>query len=97
MAIVFLQQKNEQKKLILVFFLLLLITVAVLWFGYFKKGRIDDVGFIYVSSPAKEVNIDFEVFKNPLFNEFRSFFPIEPLRESTSTAGIGRENPFISY
>jgi hypothetical protein len=96
MAIVFLQQKNEQKKLILVFFFILLLTAVVLWFGYFKEDKLDEMGPVSVNPSAKKVDINFEVFKNPLFAEFRSFSPIEPFKESTSTA-VGRENPFISY
>jgi hypothetical protein len=97
MAIVFQQQKNEQKKLILIFFLVLIITATVLWFGYFKQEKLDDTDFISINISSQNVNINFEIFKNPLFEELSPFYQIAPFVESTSTEKLGRENPFISY
>lgn len=100
MAIVFVKQNKKQKTLIFILIASLIITVAVLWFGFFREEKSASELYIEENTEAaqEEIKIDFSVLENPLLKEFQSFSEIQPLEGSTSTPGsAGRENPFLPY
>lgn len=88
MAITFIQKRKTQQYLIFVFIALFLITIIILWQGFFKKEIIPSSGPLKHS----EVKINFEVLKNPIFQDFQPFKEIAPFEGET-----GRENPFLPY
>jgi hypothetical protein len=91
MAIIFIEQIKKQKYLIWVFGIVILITVFVLWKGFLAKEKPPEVGVIPI--PTKKIEINFEIFKNPLLEE------LQPIEKIIPEAGIepGRENPFLPY
>jgi len=91
MAIVFIEQIKKQKYLILVFGIVILITAVILWKGFFAKEKPPEVGILPI--PTKKIEINFEIFKNPLLEELQ---PIEKIIPETGVE-IGRENPFLPY
>jgi len=91
MAIVFIEQIKKQKYLILVFIIVISITVIVLWKGFFSKAKPPQAEVLPL--PVKKIEINFEIFKNPLLNE------LEPIEKIIPETGVkaGRENPFLPY
>jgi len=94
LAITFLQKRRFQRNLILVFFGVCLITGIIIWKGFFGKGGTAGTEIISEIVKPKKVEINFEILKSPLLNDFQGFEEIKPLEESSQ---IGRDNPFISY
>lgn len=94
MAITVLEKRRFQRNLILVFFGVCLVTGIIIWKGYFDKGKSPGTGEISEIIRPKKVEINFEVLKSPLLNDFQGFEEIKPLEGSSQ---VGRENPFISY
>lgn len=91
MAIHFLQEQKKQEKLLLVFIGVVLIILLVIWWGFFKKS----IPSSHVSVPGVEsskIEINFEVLKNSILQEFVPFDEILPLEGE-----VGRENPFVPY
>lgn len=91
MAIIFTEKVKKQKYLILIFAVVILIIVFVLWKGYFTKEEPPEVGILPL--PIKKIEINFEIFKNPLLEELQ---PIEKIIPETGVE-IGRDNPFLPY
>lgn len=92
MAITFDKKEKKQKYLLLVFGAVVLITLIVLWQGFFKK---EEPAPPVASSPSlKEVRIDFDLLKDPIFGELQPFEEISPLEPGKAE---GRENPFLPY
>jgi len=89
MAITFIEKAKRQRYLIFVFSLVILITAFILWRGYFTKAKSPEKPIL---KPSKKIEIDFEVLKNPILEEFQPIEKIEEIKE-----GIGRENPFSPY
>lgn len=89
MAITFIQKKEIQRYLILVFIVILLIITTIIWQGFFKKEKPPSPE---IFKPAKKIEINFEVLKNPILEELQLFEVVAPFEEE-----IGRENPFIPY
>ena len=62
------QKKKKQKFLLLIAVVIFMITIAVLWFGYFRDKR--KVVIFDQAMPAplisRNINIDLEIFENPL-------------------------------
>lgn len=103
MAIVYIQQKKVQRNLILALFAILLIAGLIVWQGFFRKGE-GVLPEATIVMPREEIKINFEIFKNPLFQSLQLFSDIQPFKESTSTLRgriieekLGRENPFLPY
>ena len=95
MPITFAEKAKRQKNLIFVFVGVVLITFLTLYFGYFKKEKVRPIETSPVILPVerKKIEIDFEIFKNPILKEFQLFEKIEPIKPEE----IGRENPFLPY
>lgn len=99
MAIVFVQQNKKQKILIFILVACLIITGLVLWFGFFSPSQPSSQDYIAENTITiqNEIEIDFSVLENPLLKELQPFSEIQPLANSTSTGGKGRQNPFLPY
>lgn len=81
------EQEKRQRNLIILLVILALITFFTLYFGLKKRGEgAPKEAEIFV--PPKEVKIDFEVLKNPIFEELEMPEKIPP------PATSGKENPF---
>ena len=91
MAITFLEKRKKLRTLILILVVVILITLFVLWKGFFAKEEIPPIE-IPVGKESKEVKINFQIFKDPLFGELQPFEEIPPLEEP-----LGRENPFLPH
>jgi len=86
MAIVFSEKKKQQQYLILVFVMVAIVTALVFYFGVFKKPKPES---IIILTPARKVEIDFNIFKSPVLSK------LQPFEEVLEFVGeIGRENPF---
>ncbi len=94
MAITVLEKRKFQRNLILVFFGVCLITGIIIWDGFFGKGKISGTVEILELVKPKKVEINFEILRSPLLNDFQGFEEIKPLERS---APVGRSNPFVSY
>jgi uncharacterized membrane protein len=91
MAISILEKTKRQNYLLIVLLILILITSFVIWRGFFyKKKSIETI----ISKPEREIKIDFETLKNPIWEELQPFEKINPPGPEIK---IGRENPFIPY
>jgi len=101
MAIVFLEQRKTQRNLILVFFVLIFIISIVVWRGSSKEESPTTISEEFSPSLEKIVEIDFEIFKNPVLEKLQPFLDIIPLELSATgtkpSVKVGRENPFIPY
>lgn len=93
MPIEFTEQIKRQRFLILIFLIILLIIGLVIWRGFFaREGQLPTEEILKPPTAAKKIEIDFQVLKNPILEEFQPFEEIIPFEEKT-----GRGNPFISY
>lgn len=93
MAIDLLGKKEKQKKLVIVLVVILLVTFVIVIVGLSRKKEESTVrtGTTEIN-PEFRININLDIFNNPIFEELETFNKIQPLE------GIqGRENPFISY
>jgi hypothetical protein len=102
MAIVFVQQNKKQKILIFILVSCLVLTGLVLWLGFFSPSQPSSQDYITENTEntdlsSDEIEIEFDVLKNPLLKELQPFSEIQPLENSTSTGGKGRQNPFLPY
>ena len=96
MAITFTPQKSTSQKrggkyisVLMVILLFIFITVFV-WLRFLKYQPVpEDPKIIFPE--LKEIKIDFEVLKNPIFQILEDLPEIIPPEE------IGRENPFMPY
>ncbi len=89
------QQKKKQKYLIGAALVFVLATIYVVWTGFLKKPEEGAAGEIQVAvstSFPKNIKINFEVFKSPIFEQLQPFEDIQPLTEQP-----GRPNPFTPY
>jgi len=91
MAIIISKKKKKQKYLILVFLVVAIVTVAILWFGFFKKEKPAVVPS--ASVPLREIKIDFEFLESETLAGLRDFRKITPFEPEKA----GRENPFLPY
>jgi len=91
MAIIFIEQIKKQKYLIWVFAIVILIAIFVFWKGFFAKEKPPEV--VIIPIPTKKIEINFEIFKNPLLEELQ---PIEKIIPETGVE-TGRNNPFLPY
>lgn len=89
MAIVFSEKRKKQQYLILVFAAVAVLTGLVFYFGVFRKPKEEE--FIIPIS-IKKVEIDFDVFKNPVLSK------LQPFEEVVEFAGeLGRDTPFNPF
>lgn len=91
MAIKFIKERKKQKILMLITALIIGVALVISWFGYFRKEKITPPVLV---APPKKIEINFEVFRNPLLKEFQPFEKVPPFPFKD---GIGRKNPFIPY
>ena len=91
MAIIFIERIKKQKYLTWVFVIVILIAIFVLWRGFFTKAKPPEV--VTIPRPTKKIEINFEIFKNPLLEELQ---PIEKIIPETGVE-TGRDNPFLPY
>lgn len=89
MAITFVQQKRRQQMLVFAALLVVVFTGTVLWFGFFSSAP-KEASSSFFLPPPREVQMDFTVFENPVFEELGS--PIAPSEIPKKT---GKKNPFI--
>jgi hypothetical protein len=81
------QEKAKRQRILLgVFFIVLSITFLILYFGYFRKGRVEFTPL----APKREIKIDLTPLQNPILKELQPIEQIEPVKPED----IGRENPF---
>ena len=81
------QERAKRQKILLIgFFIILAITFSILYFGYFRKGKVE----ISPVVPKKEIKIDLTPLQNPILKELQPIEQIEPVKPED----IGRENPF---
>lgn len=90
MAITFIEKRKRLKYLFPI--LAILILVAIIVIGRSFLVRIEPLIPSQFEIPVEKIEIDFEVFKNPLLEKLQPFPEIEPFTEE-----IDRENPFIFY
>lgn len=89
MAITFIQQKKKQKYLLIILAVLIAISLLVIWQMFLAKPEPAPVS---KALEKPEVKINFDAFKNPIFNKLTPFEPITPFDEEA-----GRDNPFSPY
>lgn len=92
MAITFLQRKKIQQGFILALVAVLLITTTVLWFGFFKKGKMPTDVQDTITPTLRPVEINFGILEDPLLQALDS--PSAPVLEPES---VGRSNPFLPF
>jgi hypothetical protein len=81
------QEKAKRQRILLgVFFIVLSITFLILYFGYFRKGKVE----VTPQVPKREIKIDLTPLQNPILKELQPIEQIEPVKPED----IGRENPF---
>lgn len=88
MPVNFIQERKKQKNLVIALVIIFIIAGFILWFGYFKKSSVAPVVIFTVA----ELKINFEVLKNPFFEESELFEKTPPFEGEK-----GRSNPFIPY
>ncbi|MBI1971493.1 MAG: hypothetical protein HYS52_01425 [Candidatus Wildermuthbacteria bacterium] len=94
MAILFkvttlLGQRKKQQILLIAFLGILLVTSAILWKGFLGSPAPEVLPQRVVPSERK-VEVDFEFFNDPLFEEIGQPPPPPKVPEE-----LGRENPFV--
>jgi len=89
MAIKFEQQVKKQRNLITLFIILILTAGLVLWWGFRAEEEPVD---ILISKRLKSIEIDFDIFNNPLLKQFQ-LIDKTPRFEGE----FGRENPFVPF
>jgi len=87
MAFMFIPERKRQAYL-LIAFLAIGALGGVLWFGFVGKGSPGITEF-FVPPPSQELQIDFEIFQHPIFQELQEPGPPIPFPET-----VGKENPF---
>lgn len=92
MAINFFGKEKRQKYLILVFLGLVLITMVIVWRNYLSKPEISEITTTPITLKPTQIEIDFSLLENPIFQELQPFEEIKPFQEK-----LGRENPFLPY
>ncbi len=108
MPILFVEKTKKQKYLIIVLIVIFLITAFILWKGFSSSGKPSEETSSLpletaTSSPEaassangpakpKEVNINFELLKNPFLENLQPIEKISPLGPDVE---IGRYNPFL--
>lgn len=95
MAITFLEQTKKQRNLIIILGIMILIIAFVIWNGFFAKVETPQEQIIF--EPVRKIEIDFNVFKNPLLGELEEFQSIEEISPIATSTAMGRENPFEPY
>ncbi|MDP2641480.1 MAG: hypothetical protein Q8P39_02985 [Candidatus Yanofskybacteria bacterium] len=84
------QQKKRQRVLTIVLGILVAVIGVVVWAGFFRAPSSLPVSFPVASeSELRQVNINFSVFENPIFETLRTPPDPIPLPEQ-----VGRNNPF---
>lgn len=86
----FRRQKKKQKYLLIIVVLIMLTISGVLYFGFF--GEDESIVEITPITSIKEININFNILENPLFEKIK---PFEKIPEFEGE--VGRENPFLPY
>jgi len=89
MAIIFQKQIKKQRNFILIFVILVLVIVFVLWRGFKIEESPSE---ILISRMLQKIEINFEVFQNPLLRQMQLIDKI-PAFEGV----LGRKNPFIPF
>lgn len=90
MSISFLEQKKKNKLLLPILGGIIIITLIIIWLGLAKRQP--------ASSPPspvsvkQNININWQVLKNPILDNLELFEVIQPLQGS-----YGRKNPFLPY
>lgn len=82
---------KRQKMLTIVFIISLSVTVANLYFGYFRKpmGKPQEIPPL----EEKKIEINFKILELPIFKELI----LPPTIEPAKAEEIKRENPFSPY
>lgn len=94
MAIEFKKQVKRQKTLIYIFSTVIIITGIVLWVGFLKPEKIPEEEIFLPTLPVREVEINWDVLKNPFLEKLQTFEGIPSLSPEEE---IGRQNPFTPY
>jgi len=95
MPVVFSQKKKIQKSLIIVLGAVFLITGYVVWNGFFKEEKAEEVSMQdLIIFSRQQVNINFDVFKDPFLEDIQPFIEINPISKDQV---IGSNNPFLPY
>lgn len=89
MAITFQKQIKKQRNLIFIFVILILIITIVLWWGFRTE---EEPSEILISKRFKKIEINLEVFQNPLLLQMRLIDKTPDFE-----GDLGRENPFIPF
>lgn len=90
MPISFSEKGNRQKYLILFFIVIVLVTIFVLRKNIFKTAvSVSPTTEVFL---PQNIEINFEVLKNPKLKELQLPEPEKPFEGQ-----VGRENPFVSY
>lgn len=92
MPVSFKEEKKKQKLLILIVIAAIVITIIILWFGVFSKKSNLNIVEIKPESLIQEINVDFNVLNDPIFDDLKIFEEIPKFEGE-----IGRENPFLAY
>lgn len=89
MAIAFQEQIKKQRNFIFIFVILILMIILLFWWGF----RIEEEpSEILISKRFKDVEINLEIFQNPLLWQMR-LIDKTPVFEGD----LRRENPFIPF
>ncbi len=89
MAITFQKQIKKQRNLIFIFVILILIIIIILWLGFRTE---EEPSEILISKRLKRIEINLEVFQNPLLQQLQLIDKIPGFE-----GDLGRENPFIPF
>lgn len=94
MTITFVEKRRRKLRyLLLVLVITILITVIILWRGFFAGKKLPPIPpLIEVKIPTEKIELNFQIFENPLLEELQMPEPLPSFEEK-----IGRENPFIPY
>lgn len=93
MVITFVERRRKLRYLLPVLVITVLITAFVLWRGFFAKEKLPPIlPSVEVEIPAKKIELNFQILKNPFLEELQLPEAIPPFEGEP-----GRENPFLPY
>ena len=97
MAVTFLEKRGKQKYLMIILGVLFIAIFFVIQSNLFSKKDVNITSSGVKAVEEPQIEIDFDVLKKPIFEILQPFEVIRPLKATTTTVKVGRDNPFKPY
>jgi hypothetical protein len=89
MAVNFKEKKKKQQYMLFIALGVVAVTLAILWFGYFRKPIVAPTPEEIIID-KKNIVIDYSILENPILDI------LVPFQETPLYEGVlGKENPFL--